>query len=59
MKRRTANLADAARRLGISYVTARNWAITGKLRARPCDCGRGWVVDVRHLATLIKERNNH
>jgi predicted site-specific integrase-resolvase len=48
------DLTTAATRLGVSYVAARNWVITGKLRGER-RYGR-WVVDADHLDRLVTER---
>ena len=50
------DLTEASTRLGISYVAARNWVITGKLRAER-RLGR-WFVDADHLNELVKQREN-
>ena len=48
------DLATAATRLGVSYVTARNWIITGKLRGERLN-GR-WIVDADHVAEIANRR---
>ncbi len=48
------DLATAARQLGVSYVTARNWVITNKLRGERLN-GR-WIVDADDLKRLKKQR---
>ena len=50
------SLTDAAQQLGLSYVGARNWAVTGKLRAEQ-RLGR-WFVDADHLAEVVERRNH-
>ncbi len=48
------DLASAATQLGVSYVTVRNWVITGKLRGERLH-GR-WIVDADHVTTLARQR---
>jgi len=48
------DLTTAAIELGVSYVTARNWVITGKLRGERRH-GR-WVIDEEHLDEIVAKR---
>ena len=48
------DLTTAATRLGVTYVAARNWVITGKLRGEQ-RLG-GWFVDADHLDQIMRER---
>lgn len=53
--RNETDLTTAAMKLGVSYVAARNWVITGKLRGER-RYGR-WVIDADHLRQIVNERN--
>ena len=48
------DLTTAATELGVSYVAARNWVITGKLRGER-RYGR-WVIDEDDLNRILVER---
>lgn len=54
MFRNWTDLATAATQLGVSYVTARNWVITGKLRGERQH--ERWIVDADHVKQLAKRR---